>query len=137
MPSNRLPRVAGLSYCALILRRSHNQKRMAIEFPRALYLAEPELSLCSFPFVSVHSRMSVQPSGNPCKRSHSVGVNLRTVHIASFAASRSMYSAIVCNFSYILFRLHIFRTILLRHIFRTLNPPCLFRNCNESRHTVP
>jgi hypothetical protein len=36
---NKLPRVAGRSYCAEMRRSSQNQKGKAIEFPRALYLA--------------------------------------------------------------------------------------------------
>ena len=36
IPSNKLPRVAGLSYRADIRRRSQNQKGRAIELPRAL-----------------------------------------------------------------------------------------------------
>lgn len=51
----------------------------AMLFPRALYLAVSVHSLCTLPFVSAHVPISVQPSGKPCRRSHSSGVNRRAV----------------------------------------------------------
>lgn len=86
MPSNRLAIVASLSYWAQRRFRTHFQDGMAMEFPRALYLGL-SLSSCFRPLLSTHSPMLVQPSGNPCNRSHSTGVNRRTIQRMIFFAT--------------------------------------------------
>ena len=70
MPSNRLPSVAGRSYCAEIRRSSQNQNGVAMLLPSALYLGE-SAALCFFPFVSTQSPRSVHPSGKFWSLSHS------------------------------------------------------------------
>ena len=64
MPSKRLAIVAFLAYCADILLQRNIQNGRAILLPNALYLAESEES-CFLPLESIHSPMSVHPSGKP------------------------------------------------------------------------
>lgn len=79
MPSKRLPSVAPVGRYAAILQIIHHHCGKAMELPSALYLG-PSADLWRFPLVSSHSPMSVHPSGNPCKRSYSVGVRRRVIH---------------------------------------------------------
>ena len=77
MPSNKLPRVGCSPKWLAIRPNTHFQKGKAIELPKASYLAVFVVRLRR-PSESVHSPISVQPSGKPCNLSHSTGVNLRT-----------------------------------------------------------
>lgn len=79
MPSKRLPSVAPVGRYAAILQIIHHHCGKAMELPSALYLG-PSADLWRFPLVSSHSPTSVHPSGNPCKRSYSVGVRRRVIH---------------------------------------------------------
>lgn len=77
IPSNRLPSVAPSGRYAAILPNIQRQNGSAMEFPSALYFGA-SASLCTRPFSSVQSPMPTHPSGKPCKRVHSNGVNRRT-----------------------------------------------------------
>ena len=83
------------SYCAQIRLARKFQNGNAMLLPRALYLDESLDSLWNFPFVSIHSPISVQSSGNPWSRSHSLGVSLRTTFLPITALKFSL-SGILC-----------------------------------------
>ena len=55
----------------------------AMLFPIALYLSVSGQSSAGFPRYGIF----VQSSGNPCKRSHSIGINRRTAISPSFATA--------------------------------------------------